>query len=136
MEADAEFYGKWLLAAAKANALLQEAMKNACFMKHVDRLMMLPRLAFSPEQIGVAQEPLAHKDIRTTTTHYNRERGIQASRAYSKVLKNNRSSRRKTEGQRNPASVALHKRNSRVGATLSPKWSADDKTANGMRRLS
>jgi hypothetical protein len=38
--ADAEFYGKWLLAAAKANALLQEVMKDPCFMKQVDRLMI------------------------------------------------------------------------------------------------
>ena len=41
---------------------------------------------YSPEQIEVAQELLAHKDARTTTVHYNRARGIQASRAYSKVL--------------------------------------------------
>ncbi len=41
---------------------------------------------FSPEQIKVAQELLAHRDIRTTTAHYNRARGIQASRAYLKVL--------------------------------------------------
>jgi hypothetical protein len=38
--ADAEFYGKWLLAAAKANALFQEAMKDPCFMKQIDRLMV------------------------------------------------------------------------------------------------
>jgi len=42
---------------------------------------------FSPEQIGVAQELLAHQDIRTTTAYYNRARGIHASRAYSRVLK-------------------------------------------------
>jgi integrase/recombinase XerD len=42
---------------------------------------------FSPEQIGVAQELLAHKDIRTTTTHYNRARGIEASRAYSQAVR-------------------------------------------------
>jgi integrase len=42
---------------------------------------------FSPEQIGVAQELLAHKDIRTTTTHYNRARGIEASRGYLQALK-------------------------------------------------
>jgi len=41
---------------------------------------------FSPEQIGVAQELLAHQDARTTTVHYNRARGIQASRQYSKAL--------------------------------------------------
>jgi integrase len=42
---------------------------------------------FSPEEIEVAQELLAHRDIRTTTSHYNRARGIQASRAYSKALR-------------------------------------------------
>jgi integrase/recombinase XerD len=42
---------------------------------------------FSPEEIEVAQELLAHQDIRTTTAHYNRARGIQASRAYSKALR-------------------------------------------------
>src|ERR1700730_3895507 len=41
---------------------------------------------FSPEQIGVAQELLAHRDARTTTVHYNRSRGIQASREFSKTL--------------------------------------------------
>jgi integrase/recombinase XerD len=46
---------------------------------------------FSPEQIGVAQELLAHKDIRTTTTHYNRARGIQASRGYLQALRRIRS---------------------------------------------
>jgi integrase len=42
---------------------------------------------FSPEQIGVARELLGHQDIRTTTAHYNRARGIQASRAHFTVLK-------------------------------------------------
>jgi len=41
---------------------------------------------FSPEQIEVAQELLGHRNIRTTTVHYNRARGIQASRQYSKTL--------------------------------------------------
>jgi hypothetical protein len=45
--ADAEFYGKWLLAAAKANALWQEAMKDPCFMKKVDRLMIISIPDFS-----------------------------------------------------------------------------------------
>jgi integrase len=40
---------------------------------------------FSPEQIGVAQELLAHRDPRSTT-YYNRARGIQASREFSKTL--------------------------------------------------
>jgi hypothetical protein len=41
----------------------------------------------APDQIGVAQEPLAHRDARTTE-HYNRARGIQASRAHAKALRN------------------------------------------------
>jgi integrase len=41
---------------------------------------------FSPEQIGVAQELLAHRGGRTTVVYYNRERGIQASREFSKTL--------------------------------------------------
>jgi hypothetical protein len=41
---------------------------------------------FSPEQIGVAQELLGHQDARTTAVHYNRARGIQASREFCKAL--------------------------------------------------
>ena len=47
---------------------------------------------FSPENIEVAQELLAHKDIRTTAA-YNRARGIEASRHHAKVLKRIRRSR-------------------------------------------
>jgi integrase len=50
---------------------------------------------FSPEKIGVAQELLAHQDNRTTTVHYNRARGIQASREFSSTLAKLRSSRRR-----------------------------------------
>jgi integrase len=49
---------------------------------------------FSPEQIGVAQELLAHKDARTTTVHYNRARGIEASRRLFKALANVRATGR------------------------------------------
>jgi integrase/recombinase XerD len=41
---------------------------------------------YAPERIEVAQELLGHRDIRTTTAHYNRARGIQASRQYSNAL--------------------------------------------------
>jgi integrase len=41
---------------------------------------------YAPERIEVAQELLSHRDIRTTTVHYNRARGIQASRQYSSAL--------------------------------------------------
>ena len=38
-----------------------------------------------PHQIGVARDLLGHRDLRTTK-HYNRARGIEASRAYSRVI--------------------------------------------------
>jgi integrase len=41
---------------------------------------------YAPERIEVAQELLGHQDIRTTTVHYNRAKGIQASRQYWNVL--------------------------------------------------
>jgi integrase len=40
----------------------------------------------APDKIGVARDLLAHRDLRTTTRHYNRARGIEASRAYRQVL--------------------------------------------------
>jgi integrase/recombinase XerD len=40
----------------------------------------------APEQIGVARDLLGHSDLRTTTRHYNRARGIEASRAYTKMI--------------------------------------------------
>ena len=40
----------------------------------------------APDQIGVARDLLAHSDLRTTTKHYNRARGIEASRAYGQVI--------------------------------------------------
>jgi integrase len=40
----------------------------------------------APDQIGVARDLLTHSDLRTTTRHYNRARGIQASRAHSQLL--------------------------------------------------
>jgi integrase len=40
----------------------------------------------APDQIGVARDLLAHSDLRTTTKHYNRARGIEASRAYRQVI--------------------------------------------------
>jgi integrase len=39
-----------------------------------------------PDQIGVARDLLAHRDLRTTIKHYNRARGIEASRAYGRVI--------------------------------------------------
>jgi integrase len=40
----------------------------------------------APGHIGVARDLLAHADLRTTTRHYNRARGIEASRAYAHVI--------------------------------------------------
>jgi integrase len=40
----------------------------------------------APDQIGVARDLLAHSDLRTTIKHYNRARGIEASRAYAQVI--------------------------------------------------
>jgi integrase len=39
-----------------------------------------------PHQIGVARDLLTHSDLRTTIKHYNRARGIEASRAHSRVI--------------------------------------------------
>jgi hypothetical protein len=39
----------------------------------------------APDQIGVASDLLAHSDPRTLK-HYNRAKGIEASRAYSRMI--------------------------------------------------
>jgi site-specific recombinase XerD len=39
----------------------------------------------APDQIGVVRDLLAHSDLRTIK-HYNRARGIEASRAYGQVI--------------------------------------------------
>jgi integrase/recombinase XerD len=41
---------------------------------------------FAPEKIGVARDLLTHSDLRTTIKHYNRARGIEASRAHCRVI--------------------------------------------------
>jgi len=40
----------------------------------------------APEHIGIARDLLSHSDLRTTTKHYNRARGIEASRAYAELI--------------------------------------------------
>jgi integrase len=40
----------------------------------------------APERIGIARDLLGHSDLRTTIRHYNRARGIEASRAHGRVL--------------------------------------------------
>ena len=41
----------------------------------------------APAQIGVARDLLGHSDLRTTNRHYNRARGIEASRAHTQVIR-------------------------------------------------
>jgi integrase len=40
----------------------------------------------APDQIGVARDLLAHRDLRTTIKHYNRAKGVEASRTYRRVI--------------------------------------------------
>ncbi len=40
----------------------------------------------APDQINVSRDLLAHSDLRTTTKHYNRARGIEASRAHARFI--------------------------------------------------
>ncbi len=39
-----------------------------------------------PEQIGVSRDLLGHAELRTTDRHYNRARGMEASRAYGALI--------------------------------------------------
>ncbi len=39
-----------------------------------------------PQQVGVSRDLLAHADLRTTEKHYNRARGIEASRSHGRVV--------------------------------------------------
>jgi integrase len=41
---------------------------------------------FAPHNIGVARDLLAHRNLSTTIRHYNRARGIEASRAHCQVI--------------------------------------------------
>ena len=50
----------------------------------------------APDQIGVARDLLGHSDLRTTTRHYNRARGIEASRAHALVIKGMRRKQHRT----------------------------------------
>jgi integrase/recombinase XerD len=40
----------------------------------------------APSQIAVSRDLLSHSDLRTTQKHYNRARGVVASRSYSELL--------------------------------------------------
>jgi len=49
----------------------------------------------APSQIGVSRDLLSHRDLRTTGKHYNRAKGVEASRAYAKLIQiKKRNSRR------------------------------------------
>jgi len=41
----------------------------------------------APSQIGVSRDLLSHSDQRTTERHYNRARGVVASRTYAELIK-------------------------------------------------
>jgi len=47
----------------------------------------------APDQIGIARDLLAHSDLRPTTRHYNRARGIEASRTYAQLIDRRRRQR-------------------------------------------
>ncbi len=40
----------------------------------------------APAQVGISRDLLAHTDLRTTNKYYNRAKGIEASRAHSRVI--------------------------------------------------
>jgi integrase/recombinase XerD len=40
----------------------------------------------APSQVRVSRDLLSHSDLRTTEKHYNRARGVEASRAYALIL--------------------------------------------------
>jgi integrase len=40
----------------------------------------------APDQVGVSRDLLGHADLRMTTKHYNRARGVEASRAHRRLI--------------------------------------------------
>lgn len=48
-----------------------------------------------PSQVGIASDLLSHSDLRTTEKHYNRARGVVASRAYAKIIRAKRSDKQR-----------------------------------------
>jgi integrase len=53
----------------------------------------------APDQVGVARDLLGHTDLRMTTKHYNRARGVEASRAHGRVIARIAKSRRRRNNQ-------------------------------------
>ena len=41
----------------------------------------------APDQIGIARDLFGHSNLGTTTRHYNRAKGVEASRAHALVIK-------------------------------------------------
>jgi len=41
---------------------------------------------FAPKHVGISRDLLAHADLRTTNKYYNRAKGIEASRAHSRII--------------------------------------------------
>jgi integrase/recombinase XerD len=52
----------------------------------------------APGRIGISRDLLSHSDLRTTGRHYNRAKGIEASRAYAEIVRAKRISLRSREG--------------------------------------
>jgi integrase/recombinase XerD len=49
----------------------------------------------APSQIGNSRDLLSHSDQRTTEKHYNRAKGVEASRAYAKLIQFKRRNHRR-----------------------------------------
>jgi hypothetical protein len=67
--ADAEFYGRWLVAAGRANRFWLKALKNAIFEKQVNRLT----IAFIPD-FGIGATVMIsrlEKNLASFTIHLN-----------------------------------------------------------------
>lgn len=47
-----------------------------------------------PSRIGIATDLLSHADGRTTQKHYNRAKGVEASRAYAEIIRSKKTSQR------------------------------------------
>ena len=54
----------------------------------------------APDQIGVARDLLAHRDLRTANKHYNRAKGVEASRSYRQVIDGMRGKRNYVRSRR------------------------------------
>jgi integrase len=53
----------------------------------------------APSQVAVSRDLLSHSDLRTTQKHYNRARGVEASRAYAKLVERIKQSAKRDRGE-------------------------------------